>query len=515
MKQRWKGWSLALLGLTLSIVLALSSCRASTDKVVDITLVHLNDIYEITAVEGGKRGGLARVATLRQDLLAHNSNTYTILAGDAFSPSALGTAKVNGQRLAGRQMVAVMNALGFDYATFGNHEFDLPKDQFLQRLQESRFQWFSSNVLNAKTGEAFAGVPSSIILRVEDEQGAVVRVGLIGVTLESNPADYVKYKNPIDSAREEVKELQGQVDILVAVTHLSLAEDQQLAAEVPEIDLILGGHEHENIQQWRIVSKPAQSAQCQENGTPIFKADANARTVYIHDLHYNTANRCLEIESRLQPITEAISEEPRTAKVVQEWVEQGFQAFRENGFEPTEVIATTTEPLDGLESSVRNYSTNLTKLIAEAMLREVGDADLAVFNSGSIRIDDRLPAGEITEYDVIRVLPFGGKVLSVQMQGDMLKKVLDVGQKNRGTGGYLQTANVEQEKETGSWLIQGQPLKLDLVYGVAINDFLVTGKEQNLGFLTREALGEESIIEKEDIRQAVIRELKARQSEPA
>lgn len=118
MKLILKGWSLVLQTLALSIA------SPAFAEVVDITLLHLNDIYEITPVEAG-RGGLARVATLRQQLLIKNPRTYRLLAGDAFSPSALGTAKVNGKPLAGEQMVAVMNAVGFNYATFGNHEFDL------------------------------------------------------------------------------------------------------------------------------------------------------------------------------------------------------------------------------------------------------------------------------------------------------------------------------------------------------------------------------------------------------
>ncbi|HEY9751830.1 MAG TPA: hypothetical protein V6C46_02680, partial [Coleofasciculaceae cyanobacterium] len=101
----------------LGLGLSLSMVTAALAEVVPITLLHLNDLYEITAVEGGKRGGLARVATLRKQLLAQNPRTITVLAGDLLSPSALGTAIVEGQRLAGQQMVAVMNAIGLDYAT--------------------------------------------------------------------------------------------------------------------------------------------------------------------------------------------------------------------------------------------------------------------------------------------------------------------------------------------------------------------------------------------------------------
>jgi 5'-nucleotidase len=91
------------------------------------------------------------------------------------------------------------------------------------------------------------------------------------------------------------------------------------------------------------------------------------------------------------------------------WVARGFEGFRRQGFAPEAIVATTTEPLDGRESVVRNRAGKLTDTIAEAIGHEAGGVDVALFNAGSVRIDDVLPPGPITEYDVIRILPFGGK----------------------------------------------------------------------------------------------------------
>lgn len=86
-----------------------------------------------------------------------------MLAGDLLSPSAVGTATVEGERLAGKQMIDVMNVLGLDYATFDNHEFDLNQEQLTRRLGESRFKWFSSNVTNA-SGQPLPNVPVNVVL---------------------------------------------------------------------------------------------------------------------------------------------------------------------------------------------------------------------------------------------------------------------------------------------------------------------------------------------------------------
>jgi 5'-nucleotidase len=285
-----------------------------------------------------------------------------------------------------------------------------------------------------------------------------------------------------------VAALRKQVDILIAVTHLPIDEDIRLVEESPEIDLVIGGHEHENVQMWR-----------GPNLTPIMKADANARTVYVHDFTFNTATRTLEIASRLRKINRDIPEDPVVAVRVKDWVEQAFAGFRKQGFEPERVVATVREPLDGTEASVRHRDTRLTDLIAQGMLHSVPNAEWAVYNSGSIRIDDMLLPGDITEYDVIRTLPFGGVVLAVDMKGTLLQRVLDQGIANKGTGGFLQTAR-----------ISAHPIQLDRTYRVAINDFLLTGRETGLPYLTRD--NPDLRVRPEgsphmDIRQALIAEL--------
>lgn len=437
---------------------------------VEVNILQINDVYEIGPVGGGKSGGLARVATIRKRLLAENPNTFTVLAGDFVSPSALGTAKVDGQSLAGQQMVAVLNALGLDLVTFGNHEFDLKEDQLLARLSESRFGWTSANVTRA-SGGAFPGVSSHAVLTGREGKNQV-RIAVVGVTLNSNPQPFVSYADPVDSFRKELEALRGQADVVMGLTHLAFDQDQALAEAIPEVDFILGGHEHENTRAYR-----------GSDFTPIFKADANARTVYVHRLRYDVARKSLAVDSRLVIVNDAIPEDPEVAKVVTDWENKGFAGFREQGFEPTEQVAVTTVSLDGREASVRNKATELTDLLARAFQAEAQGSELAVYNGGSIRIDDVLPPGPITQYDVIRILPFGGKVLTVDIKGSLLAQALDQGLANRGRGGFLQTANVSQNASGGGWMVGGQPLDPGRTYRIAINDYLASGKEQGLDFL--------------------------------
>lgn len=178
-----------------------------------------------------------------------------------------------------------------------------------------------------------------------------------------------------------------------------------------------------------------------------------------------------------------------------------------NRFVPQQAIATTNIALDGLNSSVRSRATNLTALIAQAMLGEVESADLAIFNSGLIQIDDYIPPGKITQSDIIRVLP-GEKVLAVEMNGSLLERVLEQGQASRGTSGYLQTANVSKKLDLTTWIIKGEPLDPSRKYRVAINESLISSKEKGLEFLNFNQHSVRLIAQRRDIRFAVIEQLR-------
>ncbi|MCI5143642.1 MAG: bifunctional metallophosphatase/5'-nucleotidase, partial [Candidatus Electrothrix sp. ATG1] len=108
-------------------------------------------------------------------------------------------------------------------------------------MKESEFKWISSNCFT-ENGTEFPGVTQTEIIDING-----VTIGLFAVTLNKNKVDYVRYKDPFDIAEQKVAELRPEVDILIALTHLNMEDDIRLANKFPEIDLILGGHEHENM----------------------------------------------------------------------------------------------------------------------------------------------------------------------------------------------------------------------------------------------------------------------------
>ncbi len=483
----------ALLCAMLAVAIGQKPGIEPGSNAIRFNLIQINDVYEITPV--GKEGGMAKVATVFNAYKQVNPNTYLVIAGDFFSPSALGTARVDGERLAGKQMVAMLNAIPLYLATFGNHEFDVSEAQFQQRMEESKFGWVSSNVWNAQ-GQPF---PKTELNRIQviESGGQKVRVGYFGVTIPSNPATYVKYTDVMAETAKQVRELRPKVDVLIALTHLAYEDDMKIAQTFPEIDMILGGHEHE-LHRIEIGSLPG-----------IYKADANARSVFVHEFAFDPVTRKLQKSSTLRRLSADVPEDPAVKAEVDKWVKIAFDAFRKDGFNPETKVADVPIALDGHETSVRNKPTELTKIIAEGMLAAAPGSEIAIYNAGSIRIDDMIQPGEVTEYDVIRILPFGGKIVSIKVKGAFLKRVLAQGIANKGQGGYLQTAGVTYNGDQPMY--KGAAIEDGRDYTIAISDFLLTGNEQNFGWLKKDGNPDITVLkEHEDIRNATIAELKRR-----
>lgn len=467
--------------------LLIASCRFAQmgagrdDGIIEIVFLHLNDVYEISPLSDGS-GGLARVAALRQSLKAKNPNTYTIVAGDFTSPSVIATLRHEGKRIRGRHMVEVFNTLGIDAVAFGNHEFDYDYDDLQARLNESRFTWLGTN-LRWVQSDSIVGpffqqrseserkpCPDYQIVEFTDADGTRLRVGLWGVTVTINSKPYVHYLDPLDAAQRTCETLRGQCDVQVGLTHLDIEDDLKLAARLPDVPLLMGGHDHDNMLH-------------RVGRTAVAKADANARTVYVHRLRYDKRRGQVQVRSELRSIDAQLPEEPNTAAVVAKWEKIKEEALQSAGFNAAAQVTVLKTPLDCREAFIRHQQAPVGKIILNAMLAAAREKpDCALLNSGSIRIDDVL-SGPVREIDVVRLLPFGGGISEVEMRGALLQRTLDASLRNKGKGGYLQLAYISRDEATHQWLVRGSPLDPTRTYRVVMPDFLLTGAETNMDFL--------------------------------
>lgn len=448
----------------------------SDDGKIDIVFVQVNDVYEIQPMAGGKEGGMARLATLKKQLKQHNPNTFLIMAGDFVSPSVYNSLPYEGKRIRGRQMIDAMNAAGTDFAVFGNHEFDINETELQDRINESGFTWIASNTFHKKDGQVAPfrrtpngpAFPEYLIMNVKDADGTTARIGFIGLTLPFNRAEYVSYTDALSTAKALYNKIKDSVDAVVALTHQFIADDQKLAKEIPGLALVMGGHEHD----MRFVK---------EGSVYITKAHANAKSAYINTLKINRKNARISVTPRLQYIDEKIALDTLVDKVVKKWTSIADQNFGALGFDANAVVLSKGEPLEGREEYLRRQPTNFTRIIIRSMEAAAPQADVAIVNSGSIRVDDVLQM-PVTQYDILRSLPFGGGIREVDMKGSLLLQTLEAGRKNAGIGGYLLYSEHVQFNN-GTWTLKKVPIDPNKTYRVAMSDFLITGKEANMDFL--------------------------------
>ena len=420
---------------------------------------------------------MARVKTIHKELLKENKNTLLVMAGDFLNPSLIGTMKYNGERIRGKQMVEVMNAMNFDLAAIGNHEFDLSKKDLQTRMDESIFPWISSNVFN-RTKDSIkrfyqeingvkTPVKGSFIKEISDADGTNIKIGFISVCIPSNPKEYVVYKDMFSSIQKEYELIKEEVDVVIGLTHVKIEHDREIARLLPNIPLIMGGHEHDNKNEMI-------------GDVKITKADANAKTAYIHSINFNKKTKETSISSLLKTIDTTIVEDKKVKLVVDKWLEVMNSQISKIVENPYEIIYHSNIPLDGRDIPIRSKQTNLGQLIAASMSYSYNnEVDCSIVNGGSIRIDDQL-VGDINSVDAFRVLPFGGAVLKVKIKGSLLNKVLEYGNNAAGSGAYLQRSSIEMNDTL--FTIDNSTINPSKIYTIAISDYLMKGFD--IPFLT-------------------------------
>lgn len=468
--------------LSLVILLFGTSCSVvqkntsnKDDGKIDIVFVQVNDVYEIAPLAGGKEGGIARVASLKKQEKEKNKNTFLVMGGDFVSPSIYNSLKHEGKSIRGKQMVEALNAAEMDFVVFGNHEFDIKESELQSRIDESEFTWVSSNTFH-KTGSTVqpfsknstAPFPETYILNVTDADGTQAKIGIIGLTLPFNKASYVQYTDPITTAKRLYAQLKDSVDVVIALTHLDLEDDIKLAQEIPTLGLIMGGHEHD--MQFEKVGD-----------VYITKAHANAKSAYVNTLRLNKNTGELKVSPKLRYINESIALDPQTNIIVEKWEGIANANYSSLGFDAADIVIEKSEPLEGREIVIRSQPSNLTELVANAVQVAAPLADIVLINAGAIRVDDILYA-PVTQYDILRAMPFGGEIREVDMKGSLLNKILEIGESNKGSGGYL-LRNSTIKKTDDKWAIGEDEIEDSKVYRVAMLGFLLTGMETNLDFL--------------------------------
>lgn len=385
--------------LSMAAIVSIAA-QQKTECNVKVTLLQVNDVYQFAPVDQGTRGGLGRVMTLKKSIQRENPNTLLLMSGDTISPS------VESITYKGAQMIEAWNAVGLDYSTFGNHEFDFGPDVLKERIKESKFGWIAANVIDTTTNKTFADVPPYVV-----REFGGVKVGIFGLVLPdtkstSKPGPNLEFRSPCETAKAMVSQLHAEgVKVVVALTHLSMAEDKEVA-RCADVDVIIGGHEHTLLES-------------HAGGAPIFKMTADARELGRIDLNISPTTGELEsIDWKIIPVDSTTKEATEFAAV--------YRKYSSLMAELAKPIGKTSVKLDARSAENRTKETNVGNFIADAFRRSTG-ADVGLMNGGSVRADTIIGAGTLTQRDLLSILPFKNKLVKIEVTGAILRGALEHG----------------------------------------------------------------------------------------
>jgi len=406
----------SLLMLSAPFVVGASSCAGAADAPVhSITIIQLNDVYEIfplpAKVENGYklRGGLAYVGTLLRE--ARQRGPVLVLhAGDFLGPSLLSIRFKH----KGAQMIDAMNALGLDVVTFGNNEFDFGCRAVADRIRQSSFGWVAANVRLPPE----MGVPEGKVVPYRVLTVAGLRIGIFGLTVAGAPVrcnnDDITFREPVAAASSVVEELKRErVQLIVALTHLSIVEDRALASALPDIDVIVGGHDHDPMAE--MVGK-----------TLITKAGANATGLGIISLKAMRAPAGMVVEkswTRWDVDPASITPDDGVSRALTRYAEEMRSL--------SSTIGATEVPLDVREEVVRESESNFGSWVADLIRAEMR-TDVALVNGGALRGDRLVPAGPLTQADLETALVFQDRMVAVTVTGQQLLQALENGVSRAG-----------------------------------------------------------------------------------
>ena len=440
------------LGVALTAILLLVSAAQPQSPV--LTILHFNDDYQLTAVDQGKAGGLDRLAAVVKQYRRREPCSLLLFAGDLISPS------LESSVFKGAQLIDGLNLLGVDAATFGNHEFDYGPAELVKRVAESRFPWVASNTFAAPGARPFPGARTYMI-----RNACGTSVGIIGLLTEetatSSSPGTTWFGDPVAVAKTIVQVMPRGYRRIVTLTHLHMQDDEGLLRAVPEIDVAIGGHDHD----------PMTST---VGGRLIAKAGSDGKWLGVTRVPLSGLPRAVH---ELVPITDQTPSDPEMAGLIKRYTDQLARDL-------AVVIGETTVALDARNQAVRQQEAALGDYIADVM-RTAVDATVAITNGGGIRTNAIFPAGPIRRRDVFAWLPFGNVVVKVTIRGSAIRAALEngVSQWDQVGGSFPQVSGLRYTfnptRPVGSRITEvrvgDRPLEDDALYTVATNDFMLRG----------------------------------------
>ena len=338
-------------------------------------------------------------------------------AGDTFGDGLL----ANLTR--GEATMRLMNALGYQFMALGNHDFEYTTGRTRELQSLASFPMRAANAIVTATGAPFLGDPTIVVT------AGGVRVGLLALgyhntdqTGNKDNTRELSFTNGIEVARAAVPALRGRADVVVVVSHQGTAVDSMLAAQVPGIDIIVGGHSHDRITPPRRVAR-----------TWIVQALSDASA--LGELRVTVADgRVTTVSGTVQELyADHYTPDPRFAQLL--------DSIRRPYLDTLQAVVATATTRIG-----RQYkSESPVDVLAADILRREGNADVAFLPGLGFGVT--IQPGPITREMVFGLFPHPTSVIHEQLTGGQILAVLEQSATNLRplndldrVGGLIQTS---------------------------------------------------------------------------
>jgi len=473
--------------LSAAAVLALSTGLAQAEY--SLTILHTNDFharfepiskYDSGCAEEDNQagecfGGSARLVTAIEAAKGRTNNFILVDGGDQFQGTLFYT------YYKGKVAAEMMNKMGYDAMTVGNHEFDDGPEVLSGFVDAVGFPILMSNA--DISGEPLLSdkIRKSVVI----ERGGE-KLGLIGLTPQdtdelASPGPNVIFTDPVGAVQAEVDRLTAEgVSKIIVLSHSGYETDKTIAAETTGVDVIVGGHSHtllSNTDDGAAGPYPTMVGQ-----TAIVQAYGYGKFLVELNVTFDDAGVVLAAVGDPLVMDAAVSEDETTKARIGE-LAQPLEEIRQK------VVAETTEAIEGDRSVCRAQECPMGNLVADAMLDRVKDQgiSIAIQNGGGLRAS--IDAGPVTMGEVLTVLPFQNTLSTFFVSGQTIVAALENGfsQVEEGAGRFPQVAGLrvtwDPEAEPGARVSSVEvmkdgawgPIDPSETYGVVSNNYVRNG----------------------------------------
>ena len=500
MKKLFTRFSVILLLFVFAI-----SCGESEGG-TNITILHMNDTHGRDA--GDMRvdkkaeppttnyfAGAPRRATYIKEMRESITNTLLLHGGDLITGSPFSTV------FKGSDEIDIMNMIGFDYSTIGNHEFDYGMENFNKLMNTSEFPFLSVNLKNKKTGEPLVDAYTTI--EIDGVSIAIIGITTSDAVYSPEVMANVMIEDEIESLKAllETTPLNTTNDVTILLSHVGVSKDKEIAEAMPNVfDIIVGGHSHTKLDKAVVVGN-TKIVQANYYGLHVGRIDLTIKDGKITKFDYALK----EMDSTIEENAEMLS----FVASMQEKISKEFD------------VRIGTLPMNLVHENIRLESTPLGSFASDLVLDAYPNAEIVIMNSGSLRT--ALPDGTITLGKIQNeFFPYDNEVVLVDLSGAIIKEMLTISGTKMGSGAFLQFARGMEVtyKKDGTFVkatLNGESIDDNKNYAVVVSSFVFGGGD---GYIDEAgnplaSKGENVVNTGNDMRDAMINNIKKLDNIPA